>query len=34
MRKKITHNRYLEIMNYRIRKFNELIECFNIENQP
>lgn len=33
MRKKITHNRYLESMDIRIEKFNELMKTFEIENQ-
>lgn len=33
MRKKISHNRYLETMNYRILKFNELMKLFEEDNQ-
>jgi transposase len=33
MRKKITHNRYLESMNDRITKFNEFIKTFETENE-
>jgi len=33
MRKKINHNRYLETMNDRIDKFNELMNQFENENQ-
>ena len=33
MRKKITHNRYLESMNDRIAKFMELMKTFENENQ-
>ena len=32
MRKKITHNRYLETMETRIEKFNQLMKEFEIEN--
>lgn len=32
MRKKISHNRYLETMNIRIQKFNELMKTFEFEN--
>jgi transposase len=33
MRKKITHNRYLENMESRMEKFNQLMEEFSSENQ-
>jgi len=33
MRKKISHNRYLETMDVRISKFNELMMEFKTENQ-
>lgn len=33
MRKKITHNRYIESMNDRIEKFNELMKTFEKENE-
>ena len=33
MRKKITHNRYVENMVDRIKCFDELMEVFKIENQ-
>jgi len=33
MRKKISHNRYLETMDDRILKFNELMKIFEEENQ-
>lgn len=33
MRKKISHNRYLETMSDRILKFNELMKIFEEENQ-
>lgn len=33
MRKKITHNRYLESMNDRIEKFTEFMKTFEKENQ-
>jgi transposase len=32
MRKKISHNRYLETMDKRIEKFNELMKTFECEN--
>ena len=32
MRKKITHNRYLETMEDRITKFNQLMDSFKVEN--
>lgn len=32
MRKKISHNRYLETMDKRIEKFNDLMKCFESEN--
>lgn len=32
MRKKITHNRYLETMALRIEKFNQLMKTFEFEN--
>ncbi len=32
MRKKISHNRYLETMEERLTKFNELMSQFKIEN--
>jgi transposase len=32
MRKKITHNRYLETIDIRIEKFNEFIKDFEVEN--
>lgn len=32
MRKKISHNRYLETMDIRIEKFNELMKIFEFEN--
>ena len=32
MRKKITHNRYLETMEDRVEKFNQLMDTFKIEN--
>jgi putative transposase len=32
MRKKISHNRYLETMDIRIEKFNELMKTFEFEN--
>lgn len=32
MRKKISHNRYLETMDIRIEKFNELMKKFEFEN--
>ena len=33
MRKKISHNRYLETMDKRIEKFNELMKTFESENE-
>lgn len=33
MRKKISHNRYLETMDKRIEKFNELMKIFENENE-
>lgn len=33
MRKKITHNRYLESMDNRIMKFNDLMKTFENENE-
>jgi transposase len=33
MRKKITHNRYIENMNTRIEKFQDLMKEFEAENQ-
>jgi len=33
MRKKITHNRYLESMENRILRFNDLMEVFKVENE-
>jgi transposase len=33
MRKKITHNRYIETMNTRIEKFNDLMKTFESENE-
>lgn len=33
MRKKITHNRYIEKMEDRIDKFNELMNVFEFENE-
>lgn len=32
IRKKISHNRYLETMDIRIEKFNELMKTFEFEN--
>ena len=32
MRKKISHNRYLETMDIRIDKFNRLMKTFEVEN--
>lgn len=32
MRKKISHNRYLETMDIRIEKFNQLMKTFEFEN--
>ncbi len=33
MRKKISHNRYIETMDKRIEKFNELMKKFEFENE-
>lgn len=33
MRKKISHNRYIETMDKRIEKFNELMKIFETENE-
>ena len=33
MRKKISHNRYIETMDKRIEKFNELMKTFESENE-
>lgn len=33
MRKKISHNRYIETMDKRIEKFNELMQTFESENE-
>ncbi len=33
MRKKISHNRYLETMDKRIEKFKELMKTFELENE-